>query len=131
MFNLHFTDDLSTAPQVGLELDNLRTTAAWAGAQGDGELLARLATKPRNWLYNYFGAWDDWLGWLQKALALGIQDTRLKANCIQALGDVHRQLDELPEARSATKKLCPSTAPLAPAWARPTASRPWATCSSN
>ena len=91
-------DNLSTAPQVALELDNLRAAATWAGVQGEGELLARLATKPRNWLYNYFRAWDEWLDWLQKALALGIKDDGLKANTLQATGDVLQFRNQMDEA---------------------------------
>jgi predicted DNA-binding protein YlxM (UPF0122 family) len=54
LFEEHYTDDFSIAPEVGMEFANLAKTAEWAIANQKGDLLALLATKPRNWLYNYF-----------------------------------------------------------------------------
>lgn len=47
LFDEHYTDDFGNAPEVGLEFANLTKTAEWAIVQEKGELLARLATKPR------------------------------------------------------------------------------------
>jgi len=95
LFEKHSMDDLSNAPEVGEELDNLRAAVKWAREKRDGEMLARLATTPRNWLYNIFRAWDDWLGWLNDALRVGKDyDPRLKANVLKAIGDVQQFRDE-------------------------------------
>ena len=94
LFDKHYTDDPSNAPEVAGELDNLVSAARWALTQGDGNLLARLATQPRNWLYNVFRAWQDWQSWLTEALRLGIEDKRLRANVLQAIGDVQQFRDE-------------------------------------
>ncbi|MBI3359893.1 MAG: hypothetical protein HY023_02155, partial [Chloroflexi bacterium] len=88
LFGEHYTGDPSTAPGVTHELDNLRAAAEWARANGEGRLLALLATKPRNWLYNVFRAWDVWESWLTAALQVGIEDKQLEANVLKAIGDV-------------------------------------------
>jgi len=90
LFNKHSLDDLSNAPEVADDLDNLRFIAGWALAQGDGDLLGQLATAPRNWLYNIFRAWEDWQIWLAGALELGVEDQQTKANVLQAMGDVQQ-----------------------------------------
>ncbi|MBI4789528.1 MAG: tetratricopeptide repeat protein [Chloroflexi bacterium] len=96
LFDEHFTDDISNAPDVGDELDNLRVAANWARSKHEGHLLALLATKPRNWLYVYFvSAWDEWLGWLTDALRVANHyDGGLRANVLQAIGDVQQFRDE-------------------------------------
>ena len=90
LFDEHYTDDFSNAPEVGLEFANLTKTAEWAIAQEKGNLLATLATKPRNWLYNYFRELKEWLNWLESSLKIGIEDNGLKANVLQAIGDVQQ-----------------------------------------
>ena len=90
LFNQHSTDDHSTAPHVTPEVDNLRAAAEWATDQRDGDLLAQLATTPRNWLYNFFRINAEWEGWLKTALAIGIEAKQLQANVLQAIGDVQQ-----------------------------------------
>jgi tetratricopeptide (TPR) repeat protein len=95
LFEEHYTDDFSNAPEVGLEFVNLAKTAEWAIANHKGDLLALLATKPRNWLYNYFRELNEWLNWLETSLKLGIDDKdkegkQLKANVRKAIGDVQQ-----------------------------------------
>ena len=90
LFSEHYTDDFSNAPEVGLEFTNLTKIAEWAIINQKGDLLASLATKPRNWLYNYFRELNDWLNWLQASLKIGVEDNRLKANVLQAIGDVQQ-----------------------------------------
>ena len=107
LFDQHFTDDPSTAPHVLAELDNLRRAARWAAGQKDGDLLGQLAYKPRNWFYNVFRINEEWETWLESALGFGIEDTRLEANCIKSLGDVHVRLSELPEARARYEEALP------------------------
>ena len=94
LFEAHYTTDPNAAPEVTPELDNLRAAAAWAQTVGDGNLLARLATQPRNWLYNVFRAWEDWEAWLTGALRLGIDDRGLRANVLKAMGDVQQFRDD-------------------------------------
>jgi tetratricopeptide (TPR) repeat protein len=98
LFDKHYTDDVSTAPEVGDELENLREVARWARKKGEGELLARLATVPRNWLM-VFSVWSEWQEWLTDALRVGIDhNRRLKANVLQALGDVQQFRKEMEAA---------------------------------
>ncbi len=102
-------------PRLTLEKENLILSAQWAMQQQDGWRLGRLATTPANWLgVNFFAeTWRLWKDWLTSALQYGIvhddkkQASRLKANCIQALGDVHRDLSELPEARARYEEALP------------------------
>ncbi|MDD2922649.1 MAG: NB-ARC domain-containing protein [Anaerolineales bacterium] len=94
LFGDHYTDDFSNAPQVGLEFANLAKTAEWALEKRKGALLAALATKPRNWLYNYFRELNDWLRWLEGSLKIGVEDNQLKANVLQAIGDVQQFRDD-------------------------------------
>ncbi len=91
LFSQHATGDLSTAPEVGAELDNLGALANWACSRKDGEMLARLATVPSNWFFIVFHtAWDEWVAWLVTCLQLGVKDRRLQANVRKALGDVQQ-----------------------------------------
>ncbi|MBI5650684.1 MAG: hypothetical protein HZC40_09615 [Chloroflexi bacterium] len=96
LFEKHSQDDLSNAPEVGNELENLATAAKWAQKKQDGELLARLATTPRNWLYNIFrDGWNDWYGWLNDALRVGKDYAPgLRANVLKAIGDVQQFRNE-------------------------------------
>ena len=98
LFDGHYTDDPDTAPHVPPELDNLRAAADWAAGVGEGELLARLATKPRNWLYNVFRPFDDWQRWLAAALNAGVADRQLRAIVLQAIGDVQQFRKEMDAA---------------------------------
>lgn len=88
LFEKHHRDDLSNAPEVAGELDNLRYSTQWAAALPKGDALVELATKPRNWLYNIFRINEEWLNWLQKAIQLEIEERGLKATVLQSIGDV-------------------------------------------
>jgi len=94
LFDEHYTDDFSNAPEVGLEFPNLAKTAEWAIEKRKGDLLASLATKPRNWLYNYFRELADWQRWLETSLKIDFDDNQLKANVLQAIGDVQQFRDD-------------------------------------
>ncbi len=94
LFDQFYTADRNTAPHVAYELDNLRRAAEWAIKHGDGLRLARLATTPCNWLYNFFRNFDEWEKWLLEALQLGFQDKQLEANTLKAIGDVQQFRDE-------------------------------------
>jgi tetratricopeptide (TPR) repeat protein len=85
--------DASTRPDLLNDLLNLYLLADWAAEQPEGEALARLATAPRNWwaILSYHTAWR---GWLENALRKPITDRRLKANVLQAIGDVQNFRDE-------------------------------------
>lgn len=89
LFDENYTAVSLDSP-VAHELENLRVAANWARAKQDSELLARLATAPRNWLM-VFSIWDEWLGWLNFALRVGKDYAPgLKANVLQAIGDVQQ-----------------------------------------
>jgi len=90
LFQEHFTDDVSNAPEVAPELDNLRQAIAWAKEKQDTRLLALLATRPRNWLINFFRNYEEWLDWLRAALAGKIADPALRANTLRTIGDVQQ-----------------------------------------
>jgi len=90
LFGEHYTDDISSAPEVGLEYENLAKMAGWAHDSQKGDLLALLATQPRNWLYNYFRELQEWLNWLESSLKIGVEDKGLNANVLQALGDLQQ-----------------------------------------
>jgi len=94
LFDEHYTDDFSNAPEVGLEFPNLAKTAEWAIENRKGDLLAALATKPRNWLYNYFRELADWQRWLETSLKIDFDDNQLKANVRKAIGDVQQFRDD-------------------------------------
>ncbi len=94
LFEAHATVDPDTAPHVEVELDNLRAAAGWAMKAGEGELLAQLATRPHNWLYNVFRVWEEGYDWLTQALRVDVADPQLRANVLQALGDVQAFRDE-------------------------------------
>ncbi|MDO9303005.1 MAG: NB-ARC domain-containing protein [Anaerolineales bacterium] len=99
LFEEHYADDFSSAPEVGLEFANLAKTAEWALENRKGAMLASLATKPRNWLYNYFRELANWQRWLETSLKIGVEDKRLQANVLQAnvlqaIGDVQQFRDD-------------------------------------
>lgn len=94
LFGKYFTDNLSTAPAVALEEDNLIQAAEWAKTLDHGDTLALLATKPRNWLLTIFRVNTYWLDWLGTAIQKGITNTELQALTYQALGDAQRFRDE-------------------------------------
>ncbi len=87
-FDRHALDDPDQAPHLATAFPHLARAAAWARARNDGETLARLATVPRNWLRNVYHRWPAWRAWLEAALNLGIPGPGLKANTLQAKGDV-------------------------------------------
>ncbi len=90
LFNANYKVDPQNAPEIQFEMDNLRFAIEWAIANKKSNILADLSTAPRNWLFNFFRNWDEWLGWLHAALDLGIENNKLKANVLQAIGDVQQ-----------------------------------------
>jgi len=88
LFDQYYAD--LTAPDVELELDNLRKAAEWLIVEKDGDRLAILATKTRNWILNRFQNFDEWQYWLVSAKNIGISDKRLEANVDLSLGDVYQ-----------------------------------------
>ena len=68
---------------MSLEKDNLIEMAEWAIEQHDGNLLAELATQPRNWLYNVYHINEEWLGWLGTAVKIGITKQELEAKTLK------------------------------------------------
>ncbi|MBI5829907.1 MAG: tetratricopeptide repeat protein, partial [Chloroflexi bacterium] len=94
LFDEHLTYDPSTAPEVAPELDNLRAAANWATKKREGNVLALLAYRPRNWLYIVFRINEEWLSWLTASLAFGVEDRGLQANVLQAIGDVQQFRDD-------------------------------------
>ncbi|MFZ5922453.1 MAG: hypothetical protein ACOYY3_15505, partial [Chloroflexota bacterium] len=91
LFDEFFTDDKSTAPHVAEERANLLRACERARGNRNGDLLARLVTKSRNWFYVSFTEdWLYWIAWLEACLQLGLSDKQLKANVLQAIGDVQQ-----------------------------------------
>ena len=88
-----------SVPHVVDERSNLLQSCEWARGQKNGELLARLVTQTRNWFYNIFKEdWSYWIAWLEACLQLGIEDKQLKANVLQAIGDVQQFRKEMDAA---------------------------------
>ncbi|MCL4528176.1 MAG: tetratricopeptide repeat protein [Chloroflexi bacterium] len=92
-----YYSDLSAA-DVELELENLRRAVEWLIAEKDGNRLAALATKTRNWILNRFQNFDEWEYWLVSAKEFGISDKRLEANVDLSLGDVYQFKKEIDNA---------------------------------
>ncbi|MCC7189503.1 MAG: tetratricopeptide repeat protein [Anaerolineales bacterium] len=91
LFNDHYTEDVSTAPHVAVERDNLLNACEWARGEQQADILALLTTKARNWFMVFFtDAWVQWFAWLEASLKLGVSDNGLKANVLQAIGDVQQ-----------------------------------------
>ena len=99
LFTEHYTEDVSTAPHVAVERDNLLHACEWARGEKQAEILAILTTKTRNWFYvNFTEAWVQWFAWLEACLQLGVSDIELKANVLQAIGDVQQFRKEVDAA---------------------------------
>ncbi len=96
LFDKYYTD--LAAPDVGLELGNLRKAAEWLITEKDGNQLASLAIKARNWIFNRFQNFDEWEYWLLTAKSLGVSDNQLEANVDLSLGDVYQFKKELDAA---------------------------------
>ena len=99
LFEDNYNLNLQSMPLITAEFDNLQKVIRWAIAHQHGELLAQLATQPRNWLFNYWRKWEDWQTWLESSLIFGIDDQQasgkqLKANVLQAIGDVQQFRDD-------------------------------------
>ena len=91
LFDAHYTDDISSAPHVALERDNLLYICEWARGEEQANILALLTTKARNWFYvSFTEAWVYWFAWLEACLQLGVSENRLKANVLKAIGDVQQ-----------------------------------------
>ncbi len=89
--------DPSTRPDLVEDLRNLYLLAAWALAQPQGDLLARMATAPHNW-WAILSFHEHWLVWLEQALQKGIASKRLRANVLKAIGDVQNFRKEMDAA---------------------------------
>jgi tetratricopeptide (TPR) repeat protein len=95
LFDEHYTEDRTTAPEAAEERINLLKACEWTRGQKDAETLALLVTKSRNWFYVSFTEdWIYWIAWLEAAYKLGISDLQLKANVLQAIGDVQQFRDD-------------------------------------
>ena len=90
LFENNYTLRVESIPLIKPEFDNLEKTIQWTIKEENGGLLATLATKPRNWLMNYFRELDKWQAWLIYSLDINFDDIQLKANVLQAIGDVQQ-----------------------------------------
>lgn len=90
----NFTLSADSIPLIKPEFDNFEKTINWALRKKEGKLAAKLATKPRNWMMNYFRELDKWQSWLICSLDFEIKDLDLKANVLQAIGDVQQFRDD-------------------------------------
>jgi tetratricopeptide (TPR) repeat protein len=93
LFDDHFTEDQTTAPEVLLEMDNLEKSAEWLISQKDGNRLADITSSARNW-FVVLSLHNKWGQWSELALSFGIEDQRLNANVLQAIGDVQQFRDD-------------------------------------
>ena len=93
LFDEHFTEDQTTAPEVKLEMDNLERSAEWLISQKDGSGLANITRAARNW-FVVLSLHHKWGQWSELALSFGIEDQRLRANMLQAIGDVQQFRDD-------------------------------------
>jgi tetratricopeptide (TPR) repeat protein len=89
LFDKHFTEDQTTAPEVKLEMDNLERSAEWLISQKDGNGLANITRAARNWfvVLSLHNKWGQWSG---LALSFGVEDKKREANVLQAIGDVQQ-----------------------------------------
>ncbi|MBW7919837.1 MAG: hypothetical protein H3C52_11110, partial [Anaerolineales bacterium] len=89
-----FVPNTDTLQMGMVEKDNLLALCAYAREHKDGNRLALLTTRAINWFNVHFiENRTQWLSWLEASLQLGIDDStlegkRLKANVLQAIGDV-------------------------------------------
>jgi len=97
-FSKHKLPNPVDASHLAHAFENLARVAGWARARGDADLLARLATVPRNWLGGVYHRWDAWRAWLTAARDLGIRDPHLRAQVLKAIGDVLQFQKDLEEA---------------------------------
>ncbi len=98
LFDEHYTDDPSTAPEIVPELENLRAAVRWARTTQNGKRLAELATKSRNWMV-VLNWYTEWSTWLTDALRIGKDyDRQLEANVRKAMGDVQQFRKEMDAA---------------------------------
>jgi hypothetical protein len=89
--------DSSARPDLLADLISVSLLAEWAGGQPDGTPLARLSTAPSNWwgLLSYHQKWHTWL---IDSLSKGIEDKKLRANVLKAIGDVQNFRKEIDAA---------------------------------
>ena len=73
LFDEHFTEDQTTAPEVLLELDNLERSVEWLISQKDGNGLANITRAARNW-FVVLSLHNKWGQWSELALSFGIED---------------------------------------------------------
>ncbi len=93
LFNRHYTADPSNAPEVLLDLDNLRRACSFAAALQSGDPLARLIHAARNW-FVVLSLYGEWGRFAARALAMGISDKGMEANVLKAMGDVQQFRDD-------------------------------------
>jgi tetratricopeptide (TPR) repeat protein len=96
LFDDHFTDDITAAPEVGLELNNLLRALDEAESHKNGDRMADLLRAGRNWLMLLL--FDQWEQKARAAIRVGVSDTRLRANVLQAIGDVQQFRKEMDAA---------------------------------
>lgn len=95
IFDSNYLPDEENLPKTLPERDNLLRAINWAYNQKNGELLALLTTRTRNWFYvSFTEEWHDWIAWLEASLLFGIEDRQLKANVRKTVGDVQQFRDE-------------------------------------
>jgi tetratricopeptide (TPR) repeat protein len=92
LFNDHYAEDVTTAPEVDLEINNLLRAITEAEMQKDGRQMAELLSAGRNWLM--LTAFDQWEQKAHAANSIGISNPRLQANVLKAIGDVQQFRDD-------------------------------------
>jgi len=60
---------VDTRPYLDADLDNVRAALAWLSAQGEGQLLLRLAASA-TWIWNSHSRYREGISWVQQALAM-------------------------------------------------------------
>ena len=95
LFDEYYTVNPDAAPHLAVERENLLQACAWALGGKNADLLALLVTNARNWFMVVFTeSWAQWYAWLEASIQLGLKDAGLKANVLQAIGDVQGFRDE-------------------------------------
>jgi tetratricopeptide (TPR) repeat protein len=99
-YNELYVPDIDNLPMGLMEKDNLLKACAHTRGYKDGDRLAQLTTRTLNWFNVYFvESKSHWLAWLEASLQLGIdvstnEGKQLKANVLQAIGDVQQFRDD-------------------------------------
>ncbi len=99
-YNELYVPDIENLNLGLIEKDNLLKACAFVSGYKDGNRLAQLTTRTLNWFNVHFVEHKfQWLSWLESCLQFGIDDSthegkQLKANVLQAIGDVQQFRDE-------------------------------------